>query len=173
VISSARQFLVEQPPTLTSQLYASGFNAAKAIGSATSTTRTADQTLVAQLFAAVPTITTTSIPAVWQNLTRDLIRARGLTDLEAARLYALINTTFHDALFTSMSAKYLDGFWRPVAAIRDADRDGNPDTVAVASASRWGSTSSRIPSGGRSPSGQSSRMGPLLSGYGHWPGAPW
>ena len=130
VISSARQFLVEQPPALTSQLYASGFNEAKAIGSATSTTRTADQTLVAQLFAAVPTITTTSIPAVWQNLTRDLIRARGLTDLEAARLYALINTTFHDALFTSFSGKFLYGFWRPVTAIREADRDGNPDTVA-------------------------------------------
>jgi hypothetical protein len=130
VISSARQFLVEQPPVLTSQLYTTDFNEVKALGSATSTTRTADQTLVARLFAAVPTTTTTSIPAVWQNLTRDLIRSRGLTDLEAARLYALINTTFHDSLFTSMSGKYLYGFWRPVTAIREADRDGNPDTVA-------------------------------------------
>jgi hypothetical protein len=130
VIGNINQFLVAAPPQLTSQLYTTDFNEAKAIGSATSTTRTADQTLVAQLFAAVPTVTTTSIPAVWQNLTRDLIRARGLNDLEAARLYALINTTFHDALFTSMSAKYLYGFWRPVTAIREADRDNNPDTIA-------------------------------------------
>jgi hypothetical protein len=130
VIASARPFLVEPPPALTSQRYATDFNEAKAIGSATSTTRTADQTLVAQLFAAVPTVTTTSIPAVWQNLTRDLIRSRGLNDLEAARLFALINATFHDALYVSMSGKYLYGFWRPVTAIRDADRDGNPDTVA-------------------------------------------
>lgn len=130
VIANARPFLVEPPPALTSQRYATDFNEAKAIGSATSTTRTADQTLVAQLFAAVPTVTTTGIPAVWQNLTRDLIRARGLNDLEAARLYALVNTTFHDALYVSMSGKYLYGFWRPVTAIRDADRDGNPDTAA-------------------------------------------
>jgi hypothetical protein len=130
VIGSANQFLVGPPPSLASQLYATDFNEVKAIGSATSTTRTADQTLVARLFAAVPTTTTTGIPAVWQNLTRDLIRSRGLNDLEAARLYALINTTFHDALFVSMSGKFLYGFWRPVTAIREADRDGNPDTVA-------------------------------------------
>lgn len=130
VIGHRNQFLVAPPPAMTSEVYTTDFNEAKAIGSATSATRTADQTRVAQLFAAVPTVTTTSIPAVWQNLTRDLVRARGLNDLEAARLYALANTTFHDALFTSMSAKYLYGFWRPVTAIRDAERDGNPQTAA-------------------------------------------
>ena len=29
---------------------------------------------------------------MWKNLTRDLVRSRGLNDLEAARLYALVNT---------------------------------------------------------------------------------
>ena len=130
VIGSRNQFLVAPPPPLTSAVYTADFNEAKEIGSATSTTRTADQTRVAQLFAAVPTVTTTSIPAVWQNLTRDLVRSRALNDLEAARLYALTNTVFHDALFTSMSAKYLYGFWRPVTAIREAERDGNPQTAA-------------------------------------------
>ena len=130
VVSSARQFLVEPPPPLTSERYAADFNEEKAIGSATSTTRTADQTLVARLFAAVPTTTTTSIPAVWNNLTRDLVRARGLNQLDAARLFALANVTFHDALFVSFSGKFLYGFWRPVTAIREADRDGNPATEA-------------------------------------------
>jgi hypothetical protein len=130
VIGNMRQFLVAPPPSLNSAVYTTDFNEVKLIGSATSTTRTADQTRVAQLFAAIPTVTTTSIPAVWQNLTRDFVRARGLGDLEAARLYALINTTFHDALFASMSAKYLYGFWRPVTAVREAERDDNPETVA-------------------------------------------
>ena len=57
-----------------------------------------------------------------------MIRARNLNDLEAARLYALVNTTFHDALFVSFSGKYLYGLWRPVTAIREAARDGNPAT---------------------------------------------
>ena len=53
VIGSASQFPVEPPPALTSQRYADDFNEVKAMGGATSTTRTADQTLVARLFAAV------------------------------------------------------------------------------------------------------------------------
>ena len=128
MIGSARQFHPEPPPALTSQRYADDFNEVKALGGVNSTTRTADQTLVARLFAVIPSVTTTGIPAVWNNLTRDLVRARNLNDLEAARLYALINTTFHDALFVSFSAKYLYGFWRPVTAIREAARDGNPAT---------------------------------------------
>ena len=110
IIGSPRQFLVEPPPALSSQRYADDFNEAKALGGINSTTRTADQTLVAQLFAAVPTVTTTGIPAVWNNLTRDLIRTHGLNDLEAARLYALINTTFHDSLLASFNGKFLYGF---------------------------------------------------------------
>ena len=115
-------------PVLTSRRYADDFNEVKAIGGAASTTRTADQTLVARLFAVVPTVTTTGIPDVWNNLVRDLVRARGLDDIAAARLYALVNTTFHDALYVSFSGKYLYGLWRPVTAIREAARDANPDT---------------------------------------------
>ena len=128
VIGSARQFLVEPPPALTSTRYADDFNDAKAIGSANSTTRTADQTLVARLFAAVGT--TTSIPAVWNNLTRDLVRSQKMNGLDAARLFALTNVTFHDALFVSFSGKFLYGLWRPVTAIREAARDGNQATEA-------------------------------------------
>lgn len=128
VIGSARQFNPEAPPALTSQRYADDFNEVKAVGGVNSATRTADQTLVARLFAVVPTVTTTGIPAVWNNLTRDLIRARNLNDLEAARLYALVNTTFHDALHVSFSGKFLYGLWRPVTAIREAASDGNPAT---------------------------------------------
>lgn len=129
IIGNARQFNPEPPPALTSKRYADDFNEVKAVGGVNSAPRPADQTLVAQLYAVVPSVTTTGIPAVWNNLTRDLIRARNLNDLEAARLYALVNTTFHDALFASFSAKFLYGFWRPVTAIRDAARDGNADTA--------------------------------------------
>jgi hypothetical protein len=126
VIASARQFLVEPPPALTSATYAADFNEVKAIGSANSTTRTADQTLVARLFAGVGT--TTGIPAIWNNLTRELARARGMNGLDAARLFAFTNVTFHEALFVTFSGKFLYGLWRPVTAIRGAARDGNAAT---------------------------------------------
>lgn len=130
VIGSATAFTVERPPSLTSRQYAEAFNEVKAIGGTTSTVRTADQTLVAQLYAPIATVTTTSIPALWQNLVRDLVRTHGLSDIAAARLYALVNVTFHDALYVSFSGKFLYNLWRPVTAIREAARDGNADTEA-------------------------------------------
>jgi len=128
VIGSARQFLVEAPPSLTSDVYTEDFNEAKALGSATSTTRTAEQTLIARLFAGVATTTTYSVPAMWNVLFRDLARAHGLGMLETARFFALANMAWHDALFASFSGKFLYGLWRPTTAIREASRDGNPAT---------------------------------------------
>ena len=36
----------------------------------------------------------------------------------------------HDGLLVSFNGKFLYGLWRPVTAIREADRDGNPATDA-------------------------------------------
>jgi len=130
VIASARQFLPGPPPALTSEQYAADFNEVKALGAATSRLRTDDQTLVARLWAGVAT--TTAIPAIWQNVIRDLGRARGLSGLETARAYALTSIAIHDALYVSFNAKYLYGLWRPITAIREADRDGNAATEADA-----------------------------------------
>ncbi|MFN2444000.1 MAG: vanadium-dependent haloperoxidase [Vicinamibacterales bacterium] len=128
VIGHARQFLVEPPPALTSDRYAADFNEAKSLGAVTSTTRTADQTMVARLWAAIGT--TTPVTGVYSNLVRDLARSHGLSGLETARLYALVNIAVHDALLISFTGKYLYGLWRPTTAIRAADRDGNPATEA-------------------------------------------
>lgn len=126
VIGNARQFLVEPPPALTSARYAADLNEVKAIGAVNSTTRTEDQTAVARLWAMVGTRTGPS--AVYSNLVRDLARTRGLSGLETARLYTLVAMAMHDAVLVSSTGKYLYGLWRPVAAIRQADRDGNPAT---------------------------------------------
>ena len=58
------------------------------------------------------------------------MRSRTLSGLDAARLYALVGVTEHDALLTSFSSKFQYGLWRPVTAIREAERDGNAATAA-------------------------------------------
>lgn len=128
IIGSTGQFLAGPPPALTSAHYAADFNEVKALGSATSTTRTADQTLVARLWAGIGTSTANAV--VWSNVVRDQARLRGLSGLEAARIYALLSMTTHDGFLVSFSGKYLYGLWRPVTAIRAADTDGNADTAA-------------------------------------------
>jgi hypothetical protein len=100
------------------------------LGSATSTERTAEQTLLARTFASVTNRTIHW--GLWNHVARDTARARGLSLLETARLFALLNVSIHDGLQTSHSSKFVYGLWRPVTAIRRAGEDMNDLTVADA-----------------------------------------
>ena len=120
--------LVEPAPALTSARYAQDFNEVKAIGGTTSTVRTPEQTSIAQRWAAIGT--STQFQHVWSNLLRDLARRTGLSALDTARGYALLGATMHDGLLASFNGKFLFALWRPVTAIREAERDGNPATTA-------------------------------------------
>lgn len=125
-LTSGAQFAPNPPPALASARYAADLNEVKALGSATSATRTADQTQIARLWANVNTPTT--VWFVWNNVARAVAVSRGQTTAQNARLFALLNIAFHDALQTTMASKFVHGLWRPVTAIRRADEDGNPDT---------------------------------------------
>jgi hypothetical protein len=125
---TATQYLPPPPPTLTSARYATDFDEVKRLGSVTSTERTEEQTLLARLFAGV----VNPIPFVsfWNIVTGDLAEARGLSMVETARLFALVNVSIHDGLQTSFTSKFVYGLWRPVTAIQRADEDLNDATVA-------------------------------------------
>lgn len=121
------QFAPNPPPALTSDEYAADVNEVKALGSAASTIRTADQTKIAQLWANVNTPTTVFF--VWNNVARNVATERNTSTLENARLFALLNIAFHDALHVTFTSKFTHGLWRPVTAIRRADEDNNPNTA--------------------------------------------
>jgi membrane-associated phospholipid phosphatase len=125
---TATQFTVPPPPFLTSAQYAADLNYVKAIGKSNSTTRTGDQTLAAQLWAGVTSVTTTGLNALWNNIARDTTTAQGKDLLDTARIFALMNASMHDGIQTSQTGKYIYGFWRPVTAIRAADTDLNAAT---------------------------------------------
>ena len=121
------QFLPAPPPTLSSAEYAAAFNEVKQLGSATSTSRTADQTLTAFLWANPPVS-----DGLMFGVVRSTALARNNSTVENARLFALIFMAYHDALETTFTSQYTYGFWRPVTAIRRANEDGNADTTADA-----------------------------------------
>jgi hypothetical protein len=133
---SPTQFLPARPPALTSAAYATDLNEVKLIGKSDSPTRTPDQTATARLWASIAASgsgTATHYSQVWQNIARDVSQERGLTLVETARLFALMNVSIHDALQTTLTSKFVYGLWRPVTAIRQADTDLNtatdPDTT--------------------------------------------
>jgi hypothetical protein len=137
---SSDQFSPAPPPDLTSEEYTASFNEVKVLGSATSATRTPDQTLVARLWANVNT--PTNFLFVWNNVARTVALARGITTVENARLFALTNISLHDSLQASFASKFQYGLWRPVTAIRRADEDGNPKTAPDAG---WSSLNGNPP----------------------------
>jgi hypothetical protein len=126
IVPNGRYFLPEGPPALTSERYARDFNETRSLGAADSAVRTAEQTLVARLWG--PVGYATPFWHVWNQVVGHVARSRTLSGLEAARAFALVNMTHHDAVMTSFTGKFLYGFWRPVTAIREAHTDGNDAT---------------------------------------------
>ena len=124
-MTSGTQFLPPAPPALTSQQYADSFNEVKALGSATSATRTADQTLTAFLWA-IPPVSDANLFGVVISTSIQ----RNLSTVQRARLFALSFTSFHDALQSTFTSQYTYGRWRPVTAIQRANEDGNTGTTA-------------------------------------------
>jgi hypothetical protein len=113
------------------------FNETKSMGSMTSATRTADQTIYAWLWAS------STASYLWNHVALSLMeRERDSSDddwrhgrhpsstLENARLLALLNLAIADAAIGCWDAKYTYVFWRPITAISLADTDGNPATMA-------------------------------------------
>lgn len=125
---TSTQYLPPPPPTLTSARYAQDLNEVKLLGSATSAVRTAEQTLMAQVFAGVNV--TLSFVHVWNIVAAAAAQSEGLSLLDTARTFALVNVGLHDGLQTSFTSKFVYGLWRPVTAIRRADEDLNPATDA-------------------------------------------
>jgi hypothetical protein len=130
VLDGSQQFVPAPPPALSSEQYATDFNQVKTLGSVNSTARTAEQTMIARTVAGVGTTTTPN--RLWNLILADLARSRQLSGIDTARAFALLNMTTHDGLRVSFNGKFLYGLWRPVTAIREADRDGNPATAADA-----------------------------------------
>jgi hypothetical protein len=111
------------PNPLTSEAYAEDFNEVKRLGSLTSTVRTDDQTEAAVFWQA-------NGAALFNGLFRQLADSQDLGIAEAARMFAMADLAGADGAIACWNDKYYWRFWRPLSAIRLADTDGNPATIA-------------------------------------------
>jgi hypothetical protein len=123
VLGSGDQFRPAPPPALTSPEYATAINEVQSLGSATSTTRTADQTVIGKFW-------TPPIQNFWNQIAQTVAAAHHSDLPTTARLFAALNLSAADSAIAFYDAKYTYQLWRPITAIRLADTDGNPQTVA-------------------------------------------
>jgi hypothetical protein len=125
------QFRPEPPRPLGSTIYADDFNAVKALGRKTGSTRTDDQTALGPFWEGNASVH-------WNQAANQIARAKPLSMTDSARLFAVLNIAMADTVQTIWSAKRFYGeiatevTWRPVTAIALAEADGNPDTAAEA-----------------------------------------
>ena len=120
-MKSAAQFRPGPPPALKSELWARDYNEIKALGSATSTVRTPEQTEIARFWA-------TNLPDVHLGLARSVATAAGREVTRNARLYAAVAAAMNETEISVFEAKYHYLFWRPITAVRNGDRDENSAT---------------------------------------------
>jgi hypothetical protein len=121
IVPDVEMLRTDPPNDVTSAEYAEDFNEVKALGSLTSTRRTADQTEAAIFWQDHG-------PAIWNRVLRSLGERPNMTIAENARLFAMANLASADAAIGCWSNKYYWNFWRPITAIREGDNDGNPAT---------------------------------------------
>jgi hypothetical protein len=127
-LASGDQFRPGPPPALASAAYTAAFEEVKSLGSLTSSTRTPEQTEIATFWAGIG-VSNAGI-AIWDQIAETMAVEHDLSLVDSARLVAEVNVASADAFIASFDAKYTYNFWRPVTAIRAADIDGNPDTLA-------------------------------------------
>jgi hypothetical protein len=120
-MKSPAEFRPGPPPALKSALWARDYNEIKAVGSATSTVRTPEQTDIARFWA-------TALPDIHLGLARSVATAPGREVTRNARLYAAVAAAMNETETSVFEAKYHYLFWRPITAIRNGDRDDNPAT---------------------------------------------
>jgi hypothetical protein len=131
-IRSPLDYRTDGPPELTSDQYAAEFDEIKELGELNSTTRTPDQTEIAK-FWSFDRPDSFSVSGFWNKIAQEVSLEQGNTLAENARLFAQLNFAQNDAAgIVALDSKFTFNFWRPETAVREADTDGNPNTVADA-----------------------------------------
>ncbi|GIE30649.1 haloperoxidase [Actinoplanes italicus] len=104
-------------------------------------------------------------PGEWLRIALTVAEARHLRLADEARLGALITMALADTSVVTVSTKYAYRHWRPTTAIREADTDGNPATVADPA---WSARAGSVGSSPEYVSGHSSYSGAgatVLAGF--------
>ena len=129
-MTSDTQFQPPAPPSLTSQDYASAVNETLNIGSVNSTTRTADETQIAQFWN--DKAGTYSPPGHWNAIADAIAQQQGDSLSQDARLLAELNIAEGDAAIVAWNAKYLYNTWRPITLANGAGAAVNGEIETIA-----------------------------------------
>jgi hypothetical protein len=112
VLTRPSQFRLPPPPALDSPEYAADLDELFKMGVYSGSGRTQDQSDLALFWAG-------NTPLYWNRIAVQISKERGLSFIENAHLFALLNVSMADAAIACWDGKYRYVFWRPITAIRE------------------------------------------------------
>jgi membrane-associated phospholipid phosphatase len=112
VLAQAQQFRPAAPPAVTSARYATALDEVRSLGRASSTTRTADETVAAKFWSGSPVWNT------WNRATQRLLAGSHASLTEATTVLSALDLSLADTTIALYDAKYRWRVWRPVTAIQ-------------------------------------------------------
>lgn len=155
VLRSGDQFRPPPPPAMNSPAYTAAYNEVKRLGGdgvVTPTERTPEQSLIGIYWAYDGTAGLGTPVRLYNQIALHIADQMGSSELEVARLLALVNVALADAGVAVWDSKYYYDFWRPITAIRESDPgtgptgagDGNPETIGDPAFSPMGAPASNL-----------------------------
>jgi membrane-associated phospholipid phosphatase len=124
VLTRPSQFRLPPPLALNSAEYATELNELRVMGVYSGSARTPDQSELALFWAG-------NTALYWNRIAAQLSTELGLSLVENAHLFALMNVSMADAAIACWDGKYRYVFWRPITAIRAGltPADADPDWI--------------------------------------------
>jgi hypothetical protein len=126
VIQSATQFGAPPPPAITSLEYARAYEEVKNLGYVNSTVRTDNETDIGFFWGYDAQPGLCAPVRFYNQIVEDVAKITGNTEVQNARLFALVNFAMADAGITCWDDKYLYSYWRPITGIRENDPGTGP-----------------------------------------------
>ena len=128
VMTSPSQFRAPPPESLGSKEYADELAFVASHGARDGADRTDYQTLSTPFWS--DDLGTSTPPGHWNMIAQDIARRKNFSELECARLFALLNLAEADGAIACWEAKYYYNVWRPETALRELDAKTNPSVVS-------------------------------------------
>lgn len=124
VLTSPSQFRGPPPPSVASKEYAEDLNKVAKLGARDGGERTDYQNLSVPFWS--DGLGTSGPAGHWNMIAADIARERGLSTVECARLFALLNFAAADAFISAWETKFFYNTARPETVIREVDTETNP-----------------------------------------------
>ena len=119
-LPSIDDFLPPTPPAPDSIIFRDALREVKEIGGKNSQIRSDEQTITARFWKD---FSYTQTPAGhWNEIASFVAEKQNFTLIEEAKLFALLNLSMADAGIVAWECKYKHHLWRPIHAIRHADK---------------------------------------------------